>query len=256
MPELPDVHGLRNAFARHASGKKVKGVSVDSDIVRNCTPQALGRALRDRRFKDPTRWGKWLLCPTGGPTLVLHFGMTGALVWSGDEPDRHAHDRMVITLADGELRYRNMRKLGGVWIAPTEAEIKEITGPLGPDAYEISKREFLRSLKGRRGSIKATLMNQRFVAGLGNLTVDETLWQARLAPKRTVGSLDEQEASALYVKMRKVLKESMQVGRVPDKTTWITGARRGDSACPRCGTRLKRTKVGGRTTYWCDNCQS
>lgn len=112
MPELPDVEGYRRFFERHAAGKEIRSISVCRDMLRNATPQALGRALRGRRFAEPVPHGKWLMCPTGGPILVLHFGMTGDLIWSGDEPDRHRHDRLFIELSGGELRYRNMRKLG------------------------------------------------------------------------------------------------------------------------------------------------
>jgi formamidopyrimidine-DNA glycosylase len=257
MPELPDVEGYRRFFERHAAGKEIRSISACRDILRNATPQALGRALRGRRFAEPVRHGKWLMCPTGGPILVLHFGMTGDLIWSGDEPDRHRHDRLFIELSGGELRYRNMRKLGGVWLAHDDHEADDIVGPIGPDAYAVSQRDFLRSLNGRRGSVKATLMNQRFMAGLGNLTVDEALWQARIAPKRSIGSLSVGDRNLLYRKVRKVLRDSITVGRVPAKRTWLTGARGGsEPSCPRCRRRLRRTTVGGRTTYWCGTCQS
>jgi formamidopyrimidine-DNA glycosylase len=257
MPELPDVEGYRRFFKRHAAGKKVASTKVRRDILRNSSPQGLGRALRGRHLGEPARHGKWLRCPTDGPILLLHFGMTGDLIWSGDEPERHKHDRLFIGLSGGELRYRNMRKLGGVWLAHDDEEADDIVGPIGPDAYDTSKRDFLQSLNGRRGSIKATLMNQKFVAGLGNLTVDEALWQAHIAPRRSIASLDEGERDLLYRKVRKVLKDSIKVGRVPGKRTWLTGARnRDDPSCPRCRSPLSRTTIGGRTTYWCASCQS
>ena len=257
MPELPDVEGYRRFFERYALGKAIKGVSVDTGILRNSTPQGLGKSLHGRHFGRPVRHGKWLRCPTDRPVLLLHFGMTGELVWSGDEPQRHEHDRLFIELTDGELRYRNMRKLGGVWIARHEREADDIIGPIGPDAYDVSKGEFLESLDKRRGSIKATLMNQRFVAGLGNLTVDEVLWQARIAPRRSVASLGDRDREVVHAKVRKVLEESIRVGRVPARKNWITGARSGDEpSCPRCSRGLNRTRVGGRTSYWCASCQA
>jgi formamidopyrimidine-DNA glycosylase len=256
MPELPDVEGFRRQFVRHAVGKRVHAVHADRSILRNATPQGLGRALRGRRFDDPKRHGKWLICPTDGPELLFHFGMTGGLVWSGEEAHRHKHDRVFLELDDGELRYGNMRKLGGVWPADGAGAIEDATGRLGADAYEISKEDFLGSLARRRGSIKALLMNQRFVAGLGNLTVDEALWQARIAPERGAGGLTEEERGLLYRKIRKVLRDSMAAGLVPAKRTWLTGARAvPEPKCPRCGSRLRRGRVAGRTTYWCDTCQ-
>jgi formamidopyrimidine-DNA glycosylase len=112
-------------------------------------------------------------------------------------------------------------------------------------------------LAKRRGSIKATLMDQSFAAGLGNLTADESLWQARIDPRRRVAALDEGERDALHRKIQKVLRDSLPYGLVPGKRTWLTGARdRRDPICPRCGTRLRRVKIGGRTTVFCPDEQS
>jgi formamidopyrimidine-DNA glycosylase len=120
VPELPDVEGFRRTFARHAAGKRLRAVhDVDRLLLRDTSPQALGRGLRGRRFAKPRRHGKLLLCGSDGPTLVLRFGMTGDLVWGG-EP--HPHDRLVLDFADGALRYRNMRRFGGIWLARDEAD--------------------------------------------------------------------------------------------------------------------------------------
>lgn len=255
MPELPDVEGFRRTFARHAAGKRVLRVyDVDQGLLRNSSPAGLGRALRDRRFSAPRRHGKLLICPAEGPTLALHFGMTGGLVWS---PERHRHDRLVLELEDGELRYRNMRRFGGIWLLRGERELARLEERLGPDWLDVSRADFERLVAGRRGSIKAALMDQAFAAGLGNLTADEALWQARIDPRRPVGSLDESDRSRLYRSIRKVLRDSIPHGLVPGKPTWLTGARdRPEAACPRCGAALERVKVGGRTTVFCPREQS
>ncbi|TMK42337.1 MAG: Fpg/Nei family DNA glycosylase [Actinobacteria bacterium] len=257
MPELPDVEGFRRTFARHAANKTVSRVeAVDRTMTRKTSPRSLARALARRRFRDPYRHGKLLICPTGGPALVLHFGMTGSLEWSSGEP-RHRHDRLVLVFADGELRYRNMRKFGGIWLARDPKALESITGRLGPDWLEVSPARFRERLGGRRSSIKAALMDQKVAAGLGNLTADEALWQARIDPRRRVSSLDEREEATLYRKIQKVLRDSLPHGLVPAKRSWLTGSRdhRGGS-CPRCGTRLERTRIGGRTTVFCPREQS
>jgi formamidopyrimidine-DNA glycosylase len=253
MPELPDVEGFRRVFVHHAAGKRVHRIwGVDRGLLRNTTPSGLGRALVRRRFEEPGRHGKLLLCPTDGPTLVLHFGMTGALVWSADEPERHRHDRLVLELDDGELRYRNMRRFGGIWLATDERALEGIVGRLGPDWLDVSPARFDELLAQRRGAVKAALMDQELAAGLGNLTADEALWQARIDPRRPVPSLDECERELLYRKIRKVLRDSLPYGLVPAKRTWLTGARdRRGGACPRCGGALERAKVGGRTSVYC-----
>ncbi|HSL67462.1 MAG TPA: DNA-formamidopyrimidine glycosylase family protein, partial [Actinomycetota bacterium] len=160
MPELPDVESYRRFFRRHAAGKRVETVTADPTIVRNTTPRTLARALTGSTFDEPGRHGKWLICPTDGPILLLHFGMTGDLIWSGEEPRVHRHDRLILGFEDGEeLRYRNMRKLGGVWLAHDEEERRSILGPLGPDALSVGRKEFLELLGRRRGGVKAALMD-------------------------------------------------------------------------------------------------
>lgn len=257
MPELPDVEHFREFFRSHAAGKTVAAVSADPTILRNSSPHEIDGALRGRRFNEPDRHGKWLICWTDGPALLLHFGMTGGLVWSGDEPERHRHDRLLLEFAEGELRYRNMRKLGGVWLAHDQEEVGRILGTLGPDALAVSRKVFGERLARRRGGVKAALMDQSFVAGVGNILADEILWHARLHPRRAIESLSDEERGRLYVDMRRILREAVRgydyVGR---KRSWLTHVRgEPGTVCPRCGTPLARMVVAGRTTYFCPRCQ-
>lgn len=259
MPELPDVEAYRRFFRDHAMGRTVRRVEVtDAAIVRNATPRALDRALRGRTFEEPDRHGKWLVAWTDGPALLLHFGMTGDLIWSGREPGRHRHDRVILELESGdEVRYRNMRKLGGAWLAHDPAEAAAAMGELGPDALDVRRRQFRALLSRRRGGMKALLMDQRFMAGVGNLIADEVLWQARLHPRRTAQSLDDTERDRLYDELRRVLSRWVAgYGAVPLRGRWLLAVRgEPGAACPRCGTSLARTTAGGRTTYFCPSCQ-
>lgn len=116
MPELCDVEAFRRYFNRYAAGRRVEEVEVsDTTMLRNSTPQGLGRALKGRRLEKSGRHGKWLVVPARPSTVLLHFGMTGGLDWTSRPDGRHPHDRIVFQLEDGELRYRNMRKLRG-WL--------------------------------------------------------------------------------------------------------------------------------------------
>jgi formamidopyrimidine-DNA glycosylase len=163
----------------------------------------------------------------------------------------------VLEMDDGDLHYRNMRRLGGIWLAKSDRELGRIEGRLGPDWLDVSRSDFDDLLARRRGSIKATLMDQGFAAGLGNLTADESLWQARIDPRRPVASLDKRERDVVYRKIEKVLRDSLPYGLVPAKRTWLTGARdRRNATCPRCGAHLRRVKIGGRTTVFCPAEQS
>ena len=258
VPELPEVEAYRRFFRDHAAGRTVADVEADPTIVRNATPAVLRRALRARRFGDPERHGKWLLGWTDGPALLLHFGMTGDLVSSTVEPERHRHDRLTLTFTDGtELRYRNMRKLGGVWLAHDADQVQGIIGALGPDALDLPRRTFLDRLSRRRGGVKAALMDQRLVAGVGNLLADEILWRARLHPLRRIESLSEDERARLFEALRTVVRRSARAEDPwPRPRTWLLSVRGEPGArCPRCRTPLERAVVGGRTTWFCPACQ-
>jgi formamidopyrimidine-DNA glycosylase len=259
VPELPDVEGFRRYLARHAEGQRIVAVHVpDRQIVRNRSPQALGRALRNARFAAPTRHGKWLIAPVDdGPTeILLHFGMTGLLAWSDDGGARHRHDRLIFVCERGELRYNNMRRFGGVWLARDAGERDRITGPLGPDAAKITREEFERLIAARRGGAKAALMDQRLLAGVGNLLSDEILWRSRIDPHTPIAGLGPARRRRLYDAVHAAVTESIRYGRVPHGRRWLTRVRDERGArCPRCGAPLKRATVAGRTASWCPRCQ-
>lgn len=257
MPELPDVEAQRRTFAAYAEGEPVDRVRApDTDITRNTSPQGLGRALRGRTFAKPWRHGKYLIAPTEeGLVVVLHFGMTGSLVWADADDELHAHDRAVFAFADGELRLRMMRRLGGVWLVEDAEHLEEATGSLGPDAGDLDEEGLRKALAGG-GMLKSTLMNQAKIAGLGNLLADEVLWQARLHPRRTVGDLGDEEWARLSRTLQAVLDHAVDTGHVPPEDDWLTGARDDEEpVCPRCGAELATERVGGRTGYRCPRCQ-
>jgi formamidopyrimidine-DNA glycosylase len=258
MPELPDVEGFRRVLAEHADGERVRRVRVrDAGVIRDAGPRRLDRAVRGRRFRSPRRHGKWLIAPTdGGSTVLLHFGMTGSLSWHDKDEPEHRHDRVVFEFGDGELRYRDMRKLQGVRIADDAAEVDRALGELGPDALDLSRKRFEERVTTRRGRLKSALTDQTVIAGLGNLLADEICWQARINPTRPAMDLDDAERGRLYRAMRRVLRESVKAERVPPRRRWLTGVRDDPGAsCPRCGARLSRDRVGGRATIWCPRCQ-
>lgn len=256
VPELPDVEGFRRFFRRHAAGRRVERVRAQREILRNTTPQGLGRALTGHRFDTPRRCGKWLICPAGGARLVLHFGMTGELVWSGAEPEPHAHDRLTLELEHGALRLRDQRKLGGAWLVRAERHLEDVTGDLGADALDVAPERFVQLLAAKRGGIKSALMDQATIAGLGNVTVDEILWRARTDPRDRPGDLTRPDLERIEHHTKEVLRRAVEPGRVPTASSWLTGQRGTDRpTCPRCGHALRTPAVSGRTTYVCPACQ-
>jgi formamidopyrimidine-DNA glycosylase len=257
MPELPDVEGFRRYLTKHAQGRLILRVDVpDREIVRNRSPQALGRSLAGAAFAPPDRHGKWLIAPAGDVELLLHFGMTGELRFALDDSDRHPHDRAIFVCNGGELRYNNMRRFGGIWLAGDRAERDRVTGPLGPDAATLGPAEFEQLLRVRRGGIKAALMDQRLIAGVGNLLSDEITWRAHVHPATPVSSLGRARVRRLYEALHDAIGESIRYGRVPHGVRWLTRVRDDSEArCPRCATRLRRATIAGRTACWCPRCQ-
>jgi formamidopyrimidine-DNA glycosylase len=257
MPELPDVEGFKRHFARYATGRRVREVDVrDPELVRNASPGNLKSALEGMRLGAPRRHGKWLIVPAGEARMLLHFGMTGLLRWTASPGTAHPHDRLVLRFAEGELRYRNMRRFGGIWLARGEGDVERATGPLGPDAAALDAERFVALFGARRGAIKAALMDQRLLAGVGNLLADETLWRAGIHPRTSVEGLDAGALRALHGQLQEVIAASNRRGRIPGDPGWLTGVRDDRTArCPRCGTPLDRATVAGRTTRWCPGCQ-
>jgi formamidopyrimidine-DNA glycosylase len=257
VPELPDVEGYRTHLADVLPGRQICRVDVrDAGVLRNATPRSLDHQLVSHRFAEPRRHGKWLLLPTDGPTLMVHSGMTGRPYYAADDQPEQGFERLVIGLDRGQLRYADLRKLRGVWLAGDDDEVAGVMGRQGPDALGLDLRSFCRALRGRRGNLKPTLMDQAVIAGLGNLLVDEICWRARLNPLRPVCRLTEDDVRMLHTSMKRVLRTAVPHGCVPSLPRWLTRVRDDpDPACPRCGTRLVRSRIGGRTSLWCPRCQ-
>jgi formamidopyrimidine-DNA glycosylase len=258
VPELPDVEGFRRELARTLPGRRVRKVDIrDAGVLRNATARILARELTGHRFDEPRRHGKWLILSTDGPTLLVHSGMTGHPYYADDDQPERGFERLVIGLDRGQLRYADLRKLRGVWLAGDDEEVAGVMGKQGPDALGIDLRSFAKALDGRRGALKPTLMDQSVIAGLGNLLVDEICWRARLRPSRPVKKLDDDDVRRLHAAMKRVLRTAVRHGRVPGLPRWLTRVRDDpDPSCPRCGARLVRDRIGGRASVWCPRCQT
>ena len=257
MPELPDVEGFRRVLQTHAAGEQIAAVEVrDAGVIRGLSGQEFVSQLVGRRFGEPGRRGKWLLAPTDGPVVLFHFGMTGSLVWDGDDAEWRRFDRVSIGVARGRLVFRDQRKLRGMWLAQSEDDVEVVVGEQGPDALGLTARRLESRLDGHRGALKSVLMDQSVVAGLGNMLSDEVLWRARIHPARRFGDLQADERLGLSRCLQRVLRSSVEMGAIPRRPGWLSSQRsQPDPSCPRCHARLARSRVGGRTNYWCPICQ-
>ncbi|MDT0268459.1 DNA-formamidopyrimidine glycosylase family protein [Streptomyces sp. DSM 44915] len=255
MPELADVEEYRRVLDRCGRGHRVTRVEVtDAGVLRGgLRARRLRDALTGARIGRPERHGKWLVLHTGGPAVLLHFGMTGQLVSAPADERPAAHDRVLFTLDDGrQLRFRDQRKLKGLWLAPTPGEVDRLLADQGPDALSLTREQLDAALGGRPRQLKAALLDQSRIAGLGNLLTDEVLWHARLHPAHRTDRLDRAATGRISRSLKQVLRISVRAGRVPPRGSWLTGHRdEPGGTCPRCGHALAHGRIAGRGTVWC-----
>ena len=256
MPELPEVERARALIEERALGRRIAAVD-DSDtyVCRPHQPGELADALVGRVLARANRRGKtmWLDTEDDGPVLGLHLGMAGRIVVDGaaeGDPvaDEEAAtpplwDRFVVSFEDGgALVLRDKRRLGRAVLNPDVSN-------LGPDAAEVSRDAFRERVGRGDAPLKARIMDQGVIAGVGNLLADEALWRARLSPRRAAGELSEEELDRLRREIRAATRSAIRKGGV--HTGDVMPARRRGGVCPRCGTEMERATIGGRTTYWC-----
>jgi formamidopyrimidine-DNA glycosylase len=271
VPEILEVEEARQLIESRALDRPIATVDAPDAwyLKRGLTGDVLSRVLPRRRFTAARRRGKLLLLDTDrdrewrpgaspgddapGPTLGLHLGMTGRVIVDGaaaGEPllyasnrENPAWHRFTIRFLDGgALALRDPRRLGAVELDPDEDR-------LGPDAFTVNAARLRAAIGNRRTAIKAALMNQAAIAGLGNLLVDEILWRAGIAPTRSAASLERVEQGRLARSISTTLRVLGRRGG--SHTGDLMAARHPGGFCPRDGAPLRRETVGGRTTYWC-----
>jgi formamidopyrimidine-DNA glycosylase len=246
MPELPEAERARLAMER-VLGREI--VAVDDRDTYVCRPHAPGEmaaALVGRRLTATHRRGKFLWAETDdGPELGLHLGMAGEIVVDA-EPSPRNWDRFALDFAGGgRLALRDKRRLGRAVLAPDFSHV-------GPDAAEVDRATFRERVGRGTRAIKARLLDQGVVSGVGNLLADQALWDVRVHPRRPAGELTDDELDALRRAIRAAVRRTIRDGGPYGR--FIPHRRPGDT-CPRCGTPVERATIGGRSTYWCPKCQ-
>jgi formamidopyrimidine-DNA glycosylase len=270
LPELPEVETVRRAIAPALEGRRLEHVEIsDLRLTRPEDPLLVASELVGERVEHVDRRGKYLIVRfASGRALLIHLRMTGSLragALAGDP-----HRRAVLTLDDGsEVAYRDVRRFG-TWLLLEPGELEPYLGArLGeePLVAAFTAKGLGERLEGRRAALKAALLDQRTLAGLGNIYVDEALWYAKLHPLRPAGSLDRDELRRLHRAIRKALElgvarqgSTLTDYRLPDGTSGsmqkeFKAYGRADEPCDRCGTLLAKTRVGGRGTWFCPVCQ-
>lgn len=268
MPELPDIESFKSYVKSTSLHKQITDVECrEQHVLKGIGGGALKKKLVGKRFRGVSRRGKFLILEIDriAERLVFHFGMTGDLHYvkqGREEIGQDRFTRLVFKFANGfELRWMNMRKLGKVYLVK-ELEKIPLIREMGPEPLTLPQRAFLRLLHQRgEQKLKAFFLDQRAIAGIGNVYADEILFRAGLAPHRKVKTLSTAERIHLYQEMRDVLREAIRI-RPPRGMLfgawWLIPQRDREGAlrCPRNGRhRLKRETIAGRTALYCPTCQ-
>ena len=278
MPELPEVETVVRGLQAHLPGRRIVEVRFGkTDFVVN--PAAIEEHLRGQRIGAVRRFGKFLLVEceaAGGDTatagapndaLFVHLGMTGQLRIAGANDPVEPHTHVFFALDDGrELRYTDIRRFGRMELL-RNGDRERVLQSQGHDPLEASEAEFAKSIGARNARVKALLLDQHVLRGVGNIYADESLWRARIHPRRTGDSLRPEELRALYRGLQAILREAIRLrGSSVSDYVDAEGGRgefqlrhrvyqRNGKKCARCGAVIRREIVAGRSSHFCPQCQ-
>jgi formamidopyrimidine-DNA glycosylase len=273
VPELPEVETIRAQLAPALVGRRFEHVRIDDPrLVRPFEPAKVAAELEGERVAAVGRRGKYLVVEfESGRVLLIHLRMTGSLKHTRDADfEDDPHRRAVVRLDDGtDVAYRDMRRFG-TWLLLEPDELPGyLSARLGdePFARTFTARALGKRLSGRRAPIKTALLDQRSLAGMGNIYADEALWWARIHPLRAAGSLDDDEVRRLHRGIRRALEvgiarqgATLSTYRTPDgrpgrmQHEFRVYGREGEP-CERCGTPIEKIRTAGRGTWYCPSCQ-
>jgi formamidopyrimidine-DNA glycosylase len=273
MPELPEVETVARGLRAALPGRRIVGVRLGkTDFIDN--PAALEQQLPGSGIKGVRRHGKFLVVDLEPAnkgsqefSLLIHLGMTGQLVVSAAEAPVAPHTHVFLALDDGrEVRYTDARRFGRMRMVSDTAR-EAALGRLGLDPLEATQEQFLEQLRSRRARIKALLLDQRVLRGMGNIYTDESLWRARIHPMRIGTTLQHAELRRLHRAVREVLTQAIEM-RGSSISDYVDAEgqpggfqrrhrvyQREGKKCFRCGTAIQRTIVAGRSSYYCRRCQ-
>ena len=246
MPELPEAERARIALESVVGRRIARVHDADTYVCRPHPSGEIGAALTGHELSRAHRRGKFLWVETtDGPVLGLHLGMAGRIVVDGDVDERY--DRFALDFDDGgRMALRDKRRLGRAVLNPDFSHV-------GPDAANVGRDAFRSLIGAGRTAVKARLLNQGVISGVGTLLADQALWQARIAPGHSTAELTDEDLDRLRRELRGAIRSAIRKGGV--HTGAFIPARGRDGHCPRCGHALSRASIGGRTSYWGPVCQ-
>jgi formamidopyrimidine-DNA glycosylase len=273
MPELPEVETVARGLREVLPGRRVMSVRLGkTDFIDD--PAALEQDLPGGTFARIRRLGKFLLLdleprktPAEESSLLIHLGMTGKISVCPPETPVALHTHVFLALDDGrELRYNDVRRFGRMALLANGAH-EPVLGGLGVEPLEVSEAEFRTRIQARKSRIKAVLLNQSVLRGIGNIYADESLWRAKIHPEKIGARLQDDELRRLHRAVQHILREAIRLrGSSISDYVDLDGGRgefqqkhrayqRDGKKCPRCGTIIRHIVVAGRSTHFCPQCQ-
>ncbi len=270
MPELPEVETIRRDLEARVVGQRVQKIEITPDrvpVLEGIDETTFREGLVGAVVAGLDRRGKFLVFDLDtGAKLIVHLRMTGKLLFPA--ADLVGHLRATLWFEGGfSLRFTDLRKFGRLWLVDSLSQAVDGLGP-EPLGEEFTPEVLMAALKGRRAPVKAVILDQRRVAGIGNIYADEALFQAGILPARPAGDLSEGEVCRLHDAIRTVLTRGIESrgasfrdfldpeGRSGRMQMYVKVFRRTRKPCYTCGTLIERAKVGGRSTHFCRNCQT
>ncbi len=271
MPELPEVETVVRGLTKTVMGLTVSGVRIKDTASIYPSKNRFIQLVSEATIRNITRRGKNILIDLSNDhTLWIHLKMTGHFYFLPKSTPADKHDHVVFDLADNgcDLRFNDYRRFGRLRIFPTDKIMdQEGLAELGPEPLEIGRDDFIRLLKSRHRMIKPALLDQTFVAGLGNIYADESLFMSRLHPKRVTNSISHKKLGELHGHIQRLLKKAIRLmGTSVDTFAGVNGrpggfqkylmvySREGEP-CYFCGRPIVREKIGGRSAHFCPHCQ-
>jgi len=271
MPELPEVETVVRGLNDIIPGKIIKQVSVRTPKINADNKRGWSKKLIGQKFITARRRGKNILIElSGGHTLWVHLKMTGHLYYMDKKIEIGKHDHVLIDLEKDKfhLRFNDYRKFGRVRLIPTDKALEQKgLKELGPEPLEISAEDFTKLFKSRKRMIKPAMLDQYFIAGLGNIYCDETLFLSRIHPQKLTSKVSNKKLTELHGHIQKILKKSIRLmGTTVDTYSGVNGqtgrfqnyliayGREGEP-CNRCGGKIIRQKIGSRSAHYCPKCQ-
>ncbi|MFX0082607.1 MAG: Fpg/Nei family DNA glycosylase [Candidatus Hodarchaeota archaeon] len=257
MPELPEVETFKHYLDKTSLKQEISEIKVIDTRVLNIDYSVLRESLLNKQFEYSIRHGKYLFVFLDPKYLVFHFGMTGDLEYYNKQDSEPKFSKVIFHFKNGfNLAYISMRMFGRISMTDSIEDFIQLK-KLGPDAYKMSFEEFSGAIKRRSAILKNALLNQSFIAGIGNIYSDEILFRTKLNPRTKIDEINERKLEELFANTKEILRYGIE--QEGDLSTYpksfLIPHRKKDEKCPKCNNKIERFEISGRHGFFCPMCQ-